>query len=82
MSHPVLWPKLFFYPVGNSPAASVTQNIPPEKSAAVLLLGCGDPRNILYTLHTDPPIQRPALDFTCCDIEPAIIGTIALLSVG
>ncbi|KAJ7132148.1 hypothetical protein C8R44DRAFT_612729 [Mycena epipterygia] len=79
MSHPVLWPRSFFYPVGNSSAVCLTDNIPPEKSVDVLLLGCGDPRNILYTLHADPPIQRPTLDFTCCDIEPAVIARNVLL---
>ncbi|KAJ7880345.1 hypothetical protein B0H14DRAFT_2435899 [Mycena olivaceomarginata] len=79
MSHPVLWPKSFFYPVGNSSAVCLTDNIPPEKSATVLSLGCGDPRNILYTLHADPPIHRPAIDFVCCDIEPAIIARNVLL---
>ncbi|KAJ7695068.1 hypothetical protein B0H17DRAFT_1056261 [Mycena rosella] len=79
MSHPTLWPRMFFYPVGNTPAVCLTKNIPPEKSANVLLLGCGDPRNILYTLHADPPTQRPSLDVTCCDIEPAVIARNVLL---
>ncbi|KAJ6624931.1 hypothetical protein B0H10DRAFT_1783805 [Mycena sp. CBHHK59/15] len=79
MSHPVLWPKSFFYPIGNSSAVCLTQNLLPEKSANVLLLGCGDPRNILYTLHVDPPIQRPVLDFTCVDVEPAVLARNVLL---
>ncbi|KAJ6496758.1 hypothetical protein DFH09DRAFT_1204932 [Mycena vulgaris] len=79
MSHPVLWPRAFFYPVANASAICLTDSIPPENSANVLLLGCGDPRNILYTLHADPPIQRPALDVTCCDIEPAVIARNVLL---
>ncbi|KAJ7281908.1 hypothetical protein C8J57DRAFT_1056186 [Mycena rebaudengoi] len=79
MSHPVLWPRSFFYPIGNTPPVCLTQSIPPEKPANVLLIGCGDPRNILYTLCADPPTQRPVLDFTCCDIEPAIIARNVLL---
>ncbi|KAJ7746839.1 hypothetical protein DFH07DRAFT_889361 [Mycena maculata] len=79
MSHPVLWPKAFFYPVGNSSAICLTDNLPPENPANVLLLGCGDPRHILYTLHVDPPIQRPVFDVTCCDIEPAVIARNVLL---
>ena len=43
----------FFYPIGNTPAVSLTQNFPPEKKADVLLLGCGDIRHILFTIHTD-----------------------------
>lgn len=78
----------FFYPVGNTPATSLTQDLPPEQSAAILLLGCGDARNILFTAYTSfgrldlarcrifmltlPPGRH--LDFTCCDIEPAILG--------
>ncbi|KAJ7626423.1 hypothetical protein DFH06DRAFT_1339559 [Mycena polygramma] len=79
MSHPVLWPRVFFYPVGNASAVCLTDNIPPEKPANVLLLGCGDPRNILYTLHVDPPIHRPSVDFLCCDIEPAVIARNVLI---
>ncbi|KAJ6504894.1 hypothetical protein C8R47DRAFT_1210140 [Mycena vitilis] len=79
MSHPVLWPRSFFYPVGNTSAVCLTDNIPPEKPANVLLLGCGDPRNILYTLHIDPPIHRPSVDFLCCDIEPAVIARNVLI---
>jgi hypothetical protein len=58
MSHPTLWPKEFYYPVGNTAAVCLTDNLPPEKSANVLLLGCGDPRNILYTLYADPLIRE------------------------
>ncbi|KAJ7460639.1 hypothetical protein FB451DRAFT_1181642 [Mycena latifolia] len=64
MSHPVLWPRSYFYAIGNAPAICLTDNIPAEQSANVLLLGCGDPRNILYTLHTDPPIPRNVLLLT------------------
>jgi len=54
-----------------------------------LLLGCGDARNILYTvfcnqhgyhhveiranLSTDP-LKTKELLFTCCDIESAVLG--------
>jgi hypothetical protein len=54
MSHPLLWPpKTFFYPVGNTSAVCLTQDLAPEQAADVLLLGCGDPRNILYTAFAD-----------------------------
>ncbi|KAJ6624929.1 hypothetical protein B0H10DRAFT_2004878 [Mycena sp. CBHHK59/15] len=79
MSHPVLWPRQFFYAIGNTPPVCLTQNVPPEKSADVLLLGCGDPRSILYTLHVDWPAQRPRLDITCCDDEPAVLARNILL---
>ncbi|TGO33934.1 hypothetical protein BHYA_0220g00090 [Botrytis hyacinthi] len=46
--------KLFLYPFGNTPAINLLQSRRPacEKDDAVrvLLLGCGDPRNLLFTL--------------------------------
>ena len=54
----------FFYPLGNTPAVSLTQNLPLEREANVLLLGCGDIRHILFTVHTDrkfPLIISPHL---------------------
>ncbi|KAF1967994.1 hypothetical protein BU23DRAFT_602460 [Bimuria novae-zelandiae CBS 107.79] len=41
----------YFYPVGNTPPVCLTQNLPPDRDAAVLLLGCGDIRNILFTAY-------------------------------
>ncbi|KAK3294192.1 uncharacterized protein B0H64DRAFT_324905, partial [Chaetomium fimeti] len=64
-----LW--FHFYPIGNTPAVSLTQGLPPEKKADILLLACGDPRNILFTAHCDGP--RP-MDITCCDVESTIIA--------
>ncbi|KAG8783457.1 hypothetical protein FRC12_019698, partial [Ceratobasidium sp. 428] len=77
MSHPLTWPSIpTFYPVSASPATSLTQDLSPEQSADILLLGCGDPGHILYTLSTDvtsPPVPRK-LDITCCDLEPAVLA--------
>lgn len=54
MYQPLTWPfKYFFYPVGNTSATCLTQDLPVEQAADVLLLGCGDPRNILYTVYAD-----------------------------
>ena len=54
MAHPVLWPKkTFFYPIGNTAPSCFTRDLAPEIGADVLLLGCGDPRSILYTIHSD-----------------------------
>ena len=54
MAHLVAWPqKIFFYPIGNTPAVCLTSELPPEQSAEILLLGCGDVRNILYTAYAD-----------------------------
>lgn len=49
----VFSPIAYFYPLGNTPAVCLTQDLPPEQDANILLLGCGDARNILYTLHAD-----------------------------
>ncbi|KAJ9653116.1 hypothetical protein H2198_007666 [Neophaeococcomyces mojaviensis] len=66
----------YFYPLGNTPPVSLTQDLPFGKDADVLLLGCGDARNILFTCFTDPERK---LDITCCDIEPMIIARNILL---
>ncbi|RYP66621.1 hypothetical protein DL771_007690 [Monosporascus sp. 5C6A] len=65
----------YFYPVGNTPAVSLTQALPPRAVADILLLGCGDVRNILFTSHLDGRI----MDITCCDIQKAIIARNILL---
>ncbi|KAI0192520.1 hypothetical protein F4808DRAFT_475476 [Astrocystis sublimbata] len=65
----------FFYPVGNTPAISLTQSIPPGDPADILLLGCGDVRNILFTVHND----SRKLDVTCCDNQKAVIARNVLL---
>ncbi|EGN93494.1 hypothetical protein SERLA73DRAFT_115908 [Serpula lacrymans var. lacrymans S7.3] len=83
MSHPCLWPgKTFFYPIGNTTAVCLTQDLAPEENANVLLLGCGDPRNILYTLYAseaDSASFSRSLDFTCCDVEGAVLARNVLL---
>ncbi|EIW80771.1 hypothetical protein CONPUDRAFT_125643 [Coniophora puteana RWD-64-598 SS2] len=74
MAHPLIWPgKVFYYPIGNTSPVSFTQDIPEDVSARILLLGCGDPRSILYTSYIQSRSDRP-LDFTCCDHEPAVIA--------
>jgi hypothetical protein len=42
----------FFYGVGNTPAVCLTQGLAREEDADVLLLGCGDVRNILCTIYS------------------------------
>ncbi|KEP49196.1 MYND finger protein [Rhizoctonia solani 123E] len=77
MSHPLYWlAKQFFYPIGNTAATSLTHDISSEQSADILLLGCGDPRNILFTLYSDLTIGNAPrkMDITCCDIDPAILA--------
>ncbi|KAG8723418.1 hypothetical protein FRC09_003434 [Ceratobasidium sp. 395] len=75
MSHPIVWMwDIMFYPLGNTTAICLTQDLSPEQDADILLLGCGDPRNILYTTHADVTTQGSRnLDITCCDMEPAVL---------
>ena len=52
MAHTLLYPaKNFFYPIGNTSAVVLTDTLAPEEPAVLLLLGCGDPRNILFTVY-------------------------------
>jgi len=49
----VFWPgSILFYPIGQTSAVDLTDTLTPEEPANVLLLGCGDPRNILFTVHS------------------------------
>ncbi|VUC36301.1 unnamed protein product [Clonostachys rosea] len=63
---------VWFYPVGNTPAVSLTRGQPPGGDAKtdILLLGCGDVRNILFTCNID----GRAMDITCCDREKAVLA--------
>ncbi|KAK4184070.1 hypothetical protein QBC35DRAFT_68903 [Podospora australis] len=61
-----------FHPFGGKPAVCLTDNTPIEKPARILMLGCGDLRNVLFTAHSDGAGRH--LDFTLCDMEVAIIA--------
>ncbi|KAE9405186.1 hypothetical protein BT96DRAFT_955383 [Gymnopus androsaceus JB14] len=83
MAHPLVFPRrTYFYPVGNTSPVNLIQDIAPEQSANVLLLGCGDPRNIFFTLHCNSVDRQSflrTLDITCCDVEPAVLARNVLL---
>ncbi|KAI1770204.1 hypothetical protein F4818DRAFT_455837 [Hypoxylon cercidicola] len=64
----------YFYPLGNTPAVSLTRSLPQGLDADILLLGCGDVRNILFTVYSERGFPARKLDFTCCDTEPAVIA--------
>jgi len=51
----------YFYPVGNTSAVHLTRNLPLDESASILLLGCGDVRNILFTVYADQNLGQRAL---------------------
>ena len=48
----------FFYPVGNTPAVCLTQALSPDQDADLLLLGCGDIRNILFTSYSGAGLSK------------------------
>lgn len=54
----VLSTTTFFYPLGNTPAGCLTQDLPPDQDAEILLLGCGDARNILLTTYVGSGMLR------------------------
>ncbi|KAI0838348.1 hypothetical protein F5Y06DRAFT_267925 [Hypoxylon sp. FL0890] len=68
-----------FYPLGNTPAVSLTRGLPQDIDADILLLGCGDVRNILFTAYSERGFPPRKLDITCCDVETAIIARNILL---
>lgn len=43
----------FFYAMGNTPAVCLTKSLPPDQDVSLLLLGCGDVRNVLLTAYAD-----------------------------
>lgn len=63
-----------FYAIGNTPAVSLTRDLPQGVDADILLLGCGDVRHILYTCYAERGFPTRRLDVTGCDIEDNIIG--------
>jgi hypothetical protein len=69
MSKPLFWPgKHYFYAIGNTSAVSLARDMPPEKDINLLLLGCGDPRNVLFTLFCEPDTGE---DSPKADTEPS-----------
>ncbi|KIW67600.1 hypothetical protein PV04_06838 [Phialophora macrospora] len=68
-----------FYPIGNTPPVDLTESLPPGQDATILLLGCGDVRNVLFTSYVRPATDKSKLDITCCDVNAEIIARNALL---
>lgn len=46
-------PRPYFYPIGSTPAVCLTEQLPPGEQANCLLLGGGDPRDILFTIFNE-----------------------------
>ncbi|KAK0248362.1 hypothetical protein LTS09_016480 [Friedmanniomyces endolithicus] len=75
--------KYWFYPIGNTPAIDLLRHSPLSAGGrtTVLSLGCGDVRNVLFTLWNESPTADRSYTFTNCDAEPAILArNIFLLS--
>ncbi|KAL4262904.1 MUB1/samB family protein [Pleurotus pulmonarius] len=82
MPHPLHWPghNIYYYPLGNTPPTCLTEYTSCDASQVnILLMGCGDPRNILFTLLHDFAARQRSLDFTCCDVEPAVLARNVIL---
>ncbi|KAG9751191.1 hypothetical protein KCU73_g6395, partial [Aureobasidium melanogenum] len=66
--------KSFFYPLGNTPAANLLRDYcPGEEAVKILAIGCGDVRNILFTLWSERA-SACAFNFTTCDLDPAVLA--------
>ncbi|KAF5619748.1 hypothetical protein F25303_12717 [Fusarium sp. NRRL 25303] len=64
----------FLYAAGNTPATSLTRSVPQGQDVAVLSLGCGDLRNVLYTTYLEKGLPQRKIDFTCCDVVEKILA--------
>ncbi|KAK1041061.1 hypothetical protein LTR74_018643, partial [Friedmanniomyces endolithicus] len=75
--------RYWFYPIGNTPAVDLLRHSPLSSRGrtSVLSLGCGDVRNVLFTLWTERATTERSYTFTTCDSEPAVLArNIFLLS--
>ncbi|KAH6847648.1 hypothetical protein B0I37DRAFT_431407 [Chaetomium sp. MPI-CAGE-AT-0009] len=61
------------------PAVSLTEALPQGADADILLLGCGDVRNIMYTCSAEQGMPERKLDITACDIDEFVIARNVLL---
>ncbi|PIL27060.1 hypothetical protein GSI_10199 [Ganoderma sinense ZZ0214-1] len=72
--------KYWFYPIGNTSAVCLTRDVPPDLPVSILLLPCGDPRNVLYTVYCEHSNRLGrTLDFTCSDFDPGVLARNVLL---
>jgi hypothetical protein len=63
------------------PAVSLTEDLPQGVDADILLLGCGDVRNIIYTSFVEQGPPKRKLDITACDVDGFTIGKTTLQRV-
>nr|GAT50811.1 predicted protein [Mycena chlorophos] len=79
MALPLVFRKPAFRPISNRPAVSLLRDVAPEQSANVLVLGSGDLTDVLFTVYSESDNLNRRLEFTCCDVEPAVLARNALL---
>ncbi|KAH9917684.1 uncharacterized protein BXZ73DRAFT_80803 [Epithele typhae] len=80
MATSLFWPgKYYCYPIGNTSAVDLTRDISPEGDASILLLPCGDPRNILFSICSQDSAFPRKLHFTCVDYDACILARNVLL---
>ncbi|KAI8843747.1 hypothetical protein BC829DRAFT_400724 [Chytridium lagenaria] len=92
MSRPTPFPPISYTRgYGNSAPINLLHNLPPEEDAVALMLASGDPRSILFTIHTalstdtqdgDSVLTKSSnlqLDVTCCDHDASTIARNILL---
>ncbi|KAI9702118.1 MAG: hypothetical protein M1836_001462 [Candelina mexicana] len=77
--------RYWFYPTGNTPAVNLFRDLPASTAEDIedepikaLLLACGDPRNVLFSLKCESNSIRK-FDITCCDLEPAVLARNVIL---
>ncbi len=77
--------RYWFYPTGNTPAINLFRELPASTGnggelgpVKALLLACGDPRNILFSLECESN-STLTFDITCCDLEPAVLARNVIL---
>lgn len=71
-------PAMPFHAGSFEPAVSLTEDLPQGVDADILLLGCGDVRNIIYTSFLEQGMPERKLDITACDVDEFIIGKTTL----
>ncbi|KAF7306265.1 MYND-type domain-containing protein [Mycena indigotica] len=82
MARPLTFRNRAFHPISDSgPATSLLRDVAPEPSVNILALGCGDIRNVLYTIYSESKNLNRKLDFTFCDIEPAVLSKTSQLAL-
>ena len=57
-----------FDPFPRSPAVCLTESLPSNVNANVLLLSAGDPRHVFHAIHREGENRKYTL-FSCTDIE-------------